>query len=218
MMERIVILLVAVGAAAAMALAAPAPATQPAPDFSSPMATLRTNKLALKSGDAALLKRCYHTTNADEEKAIDVIMDSSASQVRFQEACAKKFGEDAADRVAPGFNLNVPADAREEIEGDRAKLYNIGGAKPTTLRRVNGEWKFTYASLVDNNFRDLPPMAPTKLAQVFQTGVEMYKGLIAEVGAGKFAAVEDAMRALQTRQQERWTKIQQIIGEPTPAK
>jgi hypothetical protein len=194
--------------------AAPATAPSTQPDFSSPMATLRTNKLAMKAGDAALLKRCYYTADASEQKTIDAIADSFAVQVRFQEACAKRFGEEAGERVAPGFNLRIPPDAREEIDGERGTLYNIGGPRPTTLRRVNGEWRFTYGSLVDNNFRDLPPLPPAKLAAVFQSGIDMYQSLCDDVAAGKFERVEDAMNALGARRQDRGKKIQEIIGKP----
>ena len=201
-----------------------AAATQPAdkkPDFSTPLAALKTSKLALQTGDVALMKRCYYTTDADEQKALDAIFDTSAGQVQFQQACAKRFGEDNGERVAPGFNLQVPPDAREEINGDRAKLYNIGGSTPTTLRRINGDWRFTYASMVDNNFRDLPPMAPAKLAQVFQISSAMYKSLCNDVAAGKFEHVEDAMNALRTRRQETWQKMQKIVNpdqKAAPAK
>jgi hypothetical protein len=202
------------GVAVAHAAAAPTTAPSARPDFSSPMAALSTGKLAMKTGDAALMKRCYYTADPEEQKALDTISDSFAIQVRFQEACAKRFGEDAGERVAPGFNLQIPPEAREEIEGDRATLYNIGGPRPTTLRRINGEWRFTYRSLVDNNFRDLPPLPPAKLVAVFQTGIDMYQSLCDDVAAGKFERVEDAMGALRTQQRDRRIRIQEIIGKP----
>jgi hypothetical protein len=198
------------------AAAAAAPATVPStkPDFSSPMATLRTNKLAMKTGDAALLKRCYYSAAPEEQKTLDTIAESWAMRVRFQDACVKRFGDEAGERVAPEFNLQIPPDAREEIEGDRGTIYNIGGSKPTMLRRVNGEWRFTYGSLVDNNFRDLPTLAPAKLAAVFQMSTDMYKSLCDEVAAGKFEHVEDAMNALRERRGELGKKIQEITGKP----
>jgi hypothetical protein len=192
-----------------------APATEPSvkADFSSPMAALRTNKLALKAGDAATLKRCYYTPDAQEQKAIDTIVSSFAIQVRFQDVCAQRFGNEAAERVAPGFNLRVPANAREEIEGDHATLFNVGGPTPTTLQRVNGEWRFTYASLVDNNFRDLPRLPADKLVAVFQTGIDMYQSLCDDVAGGRFERMDDAIDALRARKHDRGKKIQQIIGE-----
>jgi hypothetical protein len=166
----------------------------------------------MKTGDVALMRRCYYTADPEEEKSLQAIVESLAMKVRFQEACAKRFGAEAGDRVAPEFNLEVPTDAREEIDGDRARLYNVGGSKPTTLRRVNGEWRFTYGSLVDNNFRDLPPMRPSKLAAVFQGGIDMYKTLCDDVAAGKFESVEDAMSALRERRAEYGKKIDEIVG------
>ena len=42
----------------------------------------------------------------------------------------------------------------------------------------------------------------------------MYQSLCDDVAAGKFERIEDAMSAQRTQQQERWTKIQEIIGKP----
>src|SRR5689334_1799593 len=100
----VLLLFISVTSAAAAAAAAAAPATAPSakPDFSSPLATLRANKLAMKAGDVALLKRCYYSAVPDEQKTLDTIAESWAMQVRFQEACAKRFGEEAGERVAPG--------------------------------------------------------------------------------------------------------------------
>ena len=193
-----------------------AAASQPAivVDLSSPMATLRTNKAAMARGDAAVLKRCYYTADADEQAAIDMIMDSMAMQKQFERACAARWDAEAGERVAPEFNYQIPADAREEINGDSGVLYNIGGSRPTRLRRVNGEWRFTYASLVDNNFRDLPPMPPKRLASVFKLSVDLYRGLSDDVAAGKFGHVEDAMAAQRERREEVVKKIRALTNAP----
>ena len=184
-----------------------------AADLSSPLAALRTGKAALVAGDAATMKRCYHTDNPHERKALEAMVDGLAAQVRFQQVCAKQFGEDSAQRVAPAFNTEIPADAREQIDGDRATLHNIGGSRPTTLRRVNGEWKFTYASVVENNFRDLPPMPPPRLAKIFDASRQMYDALSEEVAAGKFEFIEDAMNALSQRRKELQKTIDKVIAE-----
>ena len=191
----------------------PAAVPQPAKiDLSTPMATLRTNKKALGEGDASTLKKCYYTVDPAEQKAIDTIMDEWAFMAEFRRACAAKFGEAAAGLADPRFNLNIPDSAREEIKGDQAMLYNIGGAKPHALQRINGDWRFSYASLVENNFRDLPPLTPQKLTQVFESGVSMYKSLIEEVNGGKYPRIEEAMQALNSAQQKRGAEIKRIIG------
>lgn len=202
------------GAAASQPAQAQAPAKS---DLSSPLAALRTEKQALVAGDAPLLKSLYYTADPAEQKTIDVIMDQWASMVRFQEACAVRFGQEASQRVAPGFNLFIPPEAREQINGENGTLYHVGGPQPTTLRRIEGQWKFTYASLVDNNFRDLPPMPPESLAEIFQLNLDLYQQITKDVANGKFARIEDAVRALRDRRQALAGQIDQIVKQSAPA-
>ena len=181
-------------------------------DFSSPLATLRTNKSALARGDAELLKRCYYTTDANEQAALDTILQAWALRSRFQQGCIKRWGEEAGRRVSPGFNLAVPPEAREEITGETATLHNIGGARPTELRRIEGQWRMTYGSLVANNFRDLPKLLPQQLKAVFQLQVDLYQDLCDRVSVGKFATIDDAAAAQQRGQRDAMERMREIIG------
>jgi hypothetical protein len=180
-------------------------------DLSTPIATLRSNKAALKAGDAAAMKRCYYTADAAEQEAIDAIMNCFAAKAQFQQTCIDRFGPAAGEAADPGFNLTIGDKVRQEIHGEQATLYNIGGPKPTTLRNVNGEWRFTYASLVENNFRDLPAMPPQKLVEVFKPTTDIYNTTADEVKAGKYQGIKEAMAKLNERRREEHKKLREMI-------
>ncbi len=200
------------------AVATASPATEPAAivlDLSTPMATVRSEKQALAAGDARALQHCYYTNSKAEQKAIDTIMAHWALVAQFDHACAAKFGEDAAKPITSGFNLSVRADAEVWTEGNNAVIYNIGGPTPTRLWRIDGEWRFTYDSLVNNNFRDLPPMPPERLARIFELSSRLDQSLLADLNAGKFATASDARQALIEGRKAQMAEVRRLIrGDP----
>jgi hypothetical protein len=175
------------------------------------LATLHTSKRALAAGDAELLRHCYYTADPDEQQAIDAIVDTWAAQARFHRVCTARFGADAGGRADPGFNLHVPPDAREQIDGNTATLHNVGGAVPARLERIDGRWRFTYGSLVENNFRDLPRLAPADLVQVFRALVTPYAETADEVQAGTHERIEAALNVQDERRRQAYESIQHII-------
>ena len=194
---------------ATMLLNAAPPAT--APSFAIPMDALRAHKEAIKTGDADAFARCYICDNEDQTKAVKSIARSFAAMIRLREACIDKFGPDQAKRVRLGLTVSIPEDAYDQVSGDTAKIYNVGGAKPLELKRVDGQWKMTYASLVDNNFRDLPKLEPNVIASVFEISTATYKSLADDTKAGKFNSATEANDALSDRRNEMAAKIQSLI-------
>jgi hypothetical protein len=181
------------------------------------MDTLRAHKEAIKAGDADAFVQCYACDNEDQLKAVKSIAQSFAAMIRFREACLDKFGADQTRRVRLGLTTTIPEDAYEEVSGDTAKIYNVGGAKPLELKRVDGQWKMTYASLVDNNFRDLPKLDPKVMASLFEISTATYKGLAEDTKAGKFNSAIEANDTLRERRNEMGAKMQAVIKEQKSA-
>jgi hypothetical protein len=136
-------------------------------------------------------KRCYLLRRPrGAENARRDRRESWAVQVRFpggrarQALRAKRPGN--ASRRASLFKSHPTRARRSRATAGRSTT----SAAPSRRRcaACNGEWRFTYGSLVDNNFRDLPPLPPAKLAAVFQMSTDMYKSLARRGRSGKIRA------------------------------
>jgi hypothetical protein len=202
---------------AMMAAGAEAPATAPAASFATPMDALRAHKDAIARGDAVAFFQCYVCDSVDQAKAVKSIGQSFAAMIAFRQACIDKFGADQAKRVRLGITTSIPEDAYEEINGDKATIHNVGGTKPLELNRVDGKWKLTYASLVENNFRDLPKLDPKVMAGVFEISTATYKGLADDTKAGKFKTAAEASDALRQHRNEIGEKVHALIAEQKEA-
>jgi hypothetical protein len=209
---KIAVVMMLLGIALTFAFGADkAPTTSPAARFDTPMGTFRAHQDAVARGDAKLFRECYGTDKRDESAAITSIGESFAAMSALKNACVDKFGAEQAKRIGLGLTTNIPDDAYEEISGDSATIHNVGGAKPQELRRMNGEWKLTYDSLVSNNFRDLPRLAPDVLAQLFQISRQMYESLSSDVSAGKFASAAEVNTELASRRQTMGEQMHELI-------
>ena len=211
--SKISVVMMLMGIALTFALGADkAPTTAPAARFDTPMATFRAHQDAVARGDAKLFRECYATDKRDESAAITSIGESFAAMSALKTACVDKFGAEQAKRIGLGLTTKIPDDAYEEISGESATIHNVGGAKPQELRRVNGEWKLTYDSLVSNNFRDLPRLSPDVLAQLFQISRQTYESLASDVSAGKFAGAAEVNTELASRRTAMREQMNQLIA------
>jgi hypothetical protein len=173
-------------------LAAMIPSTTHAADLSEPRAAAAAYLKALHAGDlsgaeaAAIVDDVRRTLLSGQVEYL-------GTERTFREAILKAFPDAAKELPDPAAQIDAfLAKTPVQKNGDRVTLTPGGGLATLDLRQVNQQWKV-----------DLPTMFPDDVVSEvthFRTAIAAaMKSLTPEIAAGKFAAMAEVKRELETR-------------------
>jgi hypothetical protein len=192
-------------------LLAQAPATAPATmpttpaDATTPQGTLTLLSRATQTGDSASVRDLFHSTNDQQKKMADLMLQRAEVFAKFRQALVKQFGEDTATELT-GTSLadEVVAEQRineavVKIDADTAKVQmkaetpNAPEPDAVQMVKVDGKWKLPMASLTEGMNANEVEQGLKKLQMVSNIVTQT----TAEVESGKYKSADELSDAIK---------------------
>ena len=129
----------------------------PAATRQTPQGTLVTVDRALREGDRARVKECFHYKDDLGERFVDTFFEFSDSIVQLKQAITRQWGSDAIQALEEGdptITLTVGIDSETigpeqvSVEGDQAIITTADDERIRLVRR-EGRWSIDVVSLLE---------------------------------------------------------------------
>ncbi|MEA2734870.1 MAG: hypothetical protein QOE14_1321 [Humisphaera sp.] len=192
--------------------------TRSAADRSTPQAAMQTLVEAIEREDEAAIAAGVHSTNEAQHKIALAYARGFIATRRYCQAMFKRWGRQESIESYVQHDLRQPyayldyARAEWDIEVDRAVLKHRPGTRGlaalSPLQKIDGQW------LYDPTRR----MSPKELVFVVanaEQNIAKYTKLAADIEAGKFASVHDAIDVLFPRQRPQHAERPKLPKEQT---
>jgi RNA polymerase sigma factor (sigma-70 family) len=191
-------------------------ATTPAPAATTPttpIASLRVLAKAIKNGDTETIVAHLEANNPDQQRVIEAQAKLCKSIFELRKAYGEAFGpKELAKLPQMSGPTDVPAKAKETVNGDKASIEFPGGLITLEMVKQNGVWKMAFSSIGTSNL----PIPQDKVA----VWLEGMSPAIAEVTLGltngNYKQPGEALMALQKRLQQHSQSM--AAAASTPAK
>jgi hypothetical protein len=174
-----------------VALAAP----KSSDDGSGPRAALLMYDKLVGPDDADKAIGLYHTTNTRERALAAVLAKLDGSVANLRKKAADKFGQDAADAMIRSIDATTADDinqAKITVNGDTATVLFPHATTPSSMVRVNGEWKLSLRPW----FRDLRS-SPRDLRKSLARLASSTNEIAGKIEQGQYSKAADAASKLQ---------------------
>jgi hypothetical protein len=177
------------------------PTTAPE-DATTPRGALRLLNQAMRSGNVALIKELFLTTNAAEVRMVEADAAMAAALARLRAAALQTYGPQGADAVTGDTDAGA-ADSAARIDsaevtvnGDVATVvYRDERDSPFVLKKSDGEWKVPVSQLG----KPLDPAALDERLADLAIQQRVVEELTREISRKRFATPEEAREAWRTR-------------------
>jgi hypothetical protein len=140
--------------------AAPRPKPAPVEDGSGPRAALLMYDKLVGPNEADKALPLYHATTTRERALARALAKCDGALANLRKQATAKFGSDVAEAMLQSVDATTATDinaAQIRVVGDTAYVTFPGAARPTTMVRVDGEWKLSVKAMaqdVKSNLRD----------------------------------------------------------------
>lgn len=169
-------------------------------DLSTPKAAARSLFLAVERGDEPALREMFFVADPDDATQRELVAAYAHLIIqgkRLSDAGSKKF-PGAADALAQGIvsaeELKRVDEAKVEETGDTAKLTLDGRMREMRFRRTGNQWRLVVAETENATEKNLSEQI--ELVREFAGAIGE---TVDEIDAGKFATVQEAEVALQSK-------------------
>ncbi|HEY7118239.1 MAG TPA: hypothetical protein VH475_16750 [Tepidisphaeraceae bacterium] len=130
--------------------AAPKTSTAPADDGSGPRAALLMYDKLVGPNQTDKALGLYYTTSTRERALANALATVDGALANLHKSATARFGKETADdfvRAVDGTTVAEINAAKIQVTGDTASVSFPGSSRPTTMIRVNGEWKIAVKAL-----------------------------------------------------------------------
>jgi hypothetical protein len=173
------------------ALAAPKSSDDP----SGPRAALLLYDKLVGPNDADKAIGLYYARNTRERVLAAVLAKLDGAVANLRKHAADRFGQDAADAMIRAIDATTADDinqAKITVNGDTATVLFPHATSPSTMVRVNGEWKLSLKPW----FKDLHS-SPKDLRKALARVATSANEVAGKIEQGQYAKPEEATRTLQ---------------------
>src|SRR5262245_45712792 len=171
-----------------------------APDLSTPKAAAMSFAKAMEAGDADGAKAAT-LSDAENQELVTILAGMISNVNKLREAAKAKFGEEASNQIAGNMKTMDMAkqleDSEVKEEGETASINSTKSAgNPVKLKKVGGDWKVD----MTGSIAGAPGGGQIAQQLPFLKAVGAAMGdLATEIKDGKYATIEDAKSAMQTK-------------------
>jgi hypothetical protein len=198
---RLLILIASFMLAQVVAAQQTRPTTAPE-DAATPKGALRMLNQAMRSGNVALIKQLFLTTNAAETRMVDADAAMAAALARLRAAALQAYGPQGADAVTGDTDAGAADSAARidsadvTVEGDIATVvYRDEKDSPFVLKKSEGQWKVPVSQLG----KPLDPAGLDERLADLAIQQRVVEDLTHEINQKKFATPEEAREAWRAR-------------------
>ena len=173
------------------ALAAP----KSSDDGSGPRAVLLMYDKVVGPNDADKAIGLYYASNTRERALAGVLAKLDGAVANLRKKATDKFGQDAADPMIRSIDATTAEDinqAKITVNGDTATILFPHATTPSTMVRVNGEWKLSLKPW----FRDLRS-SPRDLRKSLGRLATSVNEIAGKIEQGQYPKAADATAKLQ---------------------
>jgi hypothetical protein len=191
--------------------------SQPALDLSSPKSAVLSLYAALRAGDVATAKRCFHFADAQQAETFELNATPLWAPLRLMHALQGRFGE-SANKLFSSASLEKVVDkavddlnrAEISINGDQAviaeKKSAVDPAAETevtgiTLKKENDQWLVVAATFPDIS-AEIPPAQLPVMRTMRDAVNAASQSVLERLSKGEFKTSEEAYAAYQSQVQQ----------------
>jgi RNA polymerase sigma factor (sigma-70 family) len=182
---------------APVSLADAPPTTSPAPAADTPIASILQGAQFCLDNDREKVRSLLHATTPAQTKVADAYTEYLLAEAELHRQCVARWPDKNPPTRFAEPSLQRVRNARVEIDGDRARVYVGKDPNPLPIVKVDGLWKLAmtpgFESRISLN-RTLEQATPR-----FLYVAAISRQIAADVAAGDFATLEEAIAALQKR-------------------
>jgi len=183
-------------------------------DQSSPQGALKVFTVAAREGNGEAIRGVLYPENEKEQAIAEIISNRVVAAVALQNAAARFPGQalnpaELDKAMANAFNDIDSAEVK--VDGDSATLTTISrepGVPGSSIpfKRKDGKWGMLMTSMVSPLSAD-PKEFESRVTRA-KIETEVIREVAVEIAAGKYNALDEAGRVLQTRVQTQFEKWQ----------
>jgi hypothetical protein len=175
---------------------APLASAKPKPneDGSAPRAALLMYDKMVGPNETEKALPLYYTTSTRERALAAVLAKCDGALANLRKQATDKFGPEVADSMLRAVDATTTDDinaAKISVAGDTAAVLFPNAARPTMMVKVNGEWRISVKSLL----QDLK-ISPRIFRQALNKVATAANQTAAKIQEGQYTTAEDAGKNL----------------------
>jgi hypothetical protein len=167
---------------------------KPTEDGSAPRAALLMYDKLVGPNEPEKALPLYYATSTRERALAAVLAKCDGAIANLRKQAADKFGPEVADAMLRSVDATTTDDinaAKITVAGDTAAVLFPNAARPTMMVKVNGEWRISVKSLL----QDLK-ISPKTFRQSLTKVATAANQIAAKIQEGQYATAEDASKHL----------------------